>query len=93
MEQARSASIFNWIYKFRREFKLSLTSPHCSGSLNNLQRPRYFRLKLVIDKLKYEKWSKYRPLKSSKRAKNEFSHWETTDVYVQRVLRYNFTQN
>ena len=47
----------------------------------NLQMSRYSRLKIDIDKLKYEKWSKYRfkqpkcivlgPLKSQKRAKNE----------------------
>ena len=38
------------------------TSPRCSSSSNNvnLQRSRYSRLKWDIDKLKYEKWSKYR---------------------------------
>ena len=39
-----------------------ITNPRCSGSSNNLnlQMSRYSRLKWDIDKLKYEKWSKYR---------------------------------
>ena len=42
--------------------KLGKTSPRCNGSSNNvnLQRSRYARLKSDTDKLKYEKWSKYR---------------------------------
>ena len=41
---------------------IEVTSPRCNGSSNNvnLQRSRYARLKSDTDKLKYEKWSKYR---------------------------------
>ena len=39
-----------------------IKSPHCSGLSNkfNLQRSRYSRLKWDVDKLKYEKLSKYK---------------------------------
>ena len=48
------------IYDIKSNKKI--TSPRRSGSLNNenLQRPRYVRLKWDIDKFKYEAWTKYR---------------------------------